>query len=116
MKTRTEIIKRVIEDISCNHFIYICTTIERYLDLGLGVFDVFPELLDYKPENKNKNGAWWYADEDGKISRIKVLNELLLRINEDERIIKRNQRSIQTTSKEILLWKDNIWLSLLQSD
>jgi hypothetical protein len=73
----------VYDEIKLGHFIYICNGLlawlRRYLKEQAPTYKdlvkFFPEMLEYKPEDKSIANAWWPSDERDK--RIRVLEEII---------------------------------------
>lgn len=45
-----------------------------------------PELLEYKPAGIDRNLSWFPIGEEGMRKRIEILNEILKKLEDDERI------------------------------
>ena len=76
-KEKYEVVSKALKSIETGKTIFICTTLEVILSVGVNeMFKMIPELLEYKPEDKKSKYTWWLNDENGKNERIKVLKEL----------------------------------------
>ena len=84
--TRYILYSKAIKSIKENHTMFICTTIIHILKLekGVNVFELLPELLEYKPEPTRTRNCWWLSDEYGKNERLRVLTELRDRYENDD--------------------------------
>lgn len=65
-------ILRLIEN---NTYTFICNAIRHQYNTS--PFELFPELVQFKPEDKGIYRGWWNDNEEGKQSRIVVLNKLI---------------------------------------
>jgi len=71
---KKELLEKAIKTLINGDGFYICTSIEKHINLG--VFEVFPELLNYKPEDKQIYNVWWPPDEEHLKLRISILEEI----------------------------------------
>lgn len=60
-----------------------CKHEERETSLAI---NLIPELLEYKPAGINKDLSWLPIGAEGMIKRIEILNEILKKLEDDERI------------------------------
>lgn len=75
-------ITKAIEIIETDRNYYMCNALELafYDDFksyeSIKIHKFIPELINYKPSNKAKTGAWFPNDDEGKARRIDILTEL----------------------------------------
>lgn len=67
---------------------FICVAIEKFLPethSKLKAYEAIPELLEFKPNNREEGNHWWPYDENGMNTRKEVLHELIhrFRLSED---------------------------------
>jgi len=77
---KLKILNLSLKGIECDEYIYICNAI--FHTSLIEAVKLFPELLEYMPEGKRLNRAWWDNDEKGKEARIIVLKQLIKRIED----------------------------------
>ena len=75
--TKKEVFKGALERIESGKDLFMCNAIERVAGCHKAAFKEFPEILKFKPKDKGNASAWWYADEEGKQNRIRVLKTLI---------------------------------------
>lgn len=71
---KKQLLENAIKTLISEKRTYICTAIGYYTDLH--PFNLFPELLKYKPENKQPDYTWWPCNEEYKKLRISILEEI----------------------------------------
>lgn len=79
---KLSVIKEVITQIIDQEEDFICIAIAHILDrdysedyVHVNIFDYFPELLKYKPEDSQPDESWWVIGDVS--SRVKCLNKLI---------------------------------------
>ena len=79
---KLSVIKEVITQLVEHEEDFICISISRILERDfkedyqhVNVFDYFPELLKYKPEDSQPDESWWVIGDVS--SRVKCLNKLI---------------------------------------
>ncbi len=81
-KERIRILKKAKELISNNYYTFLCPALNHvlnrkvYTTLLYSAFEVFPELIKYKPKIEGLHGAW-FGGSKGKDIRIETLNSLI---------------------------------------
>lgn len=92
---KIEVLKYAIDKIRSGQEIFMCVAIERgysileeceYEDCLYAVKRI-PELLSYKPSSimQASRDAWFLEDQEGRMRRIEILNEILEKLKDDER-------------------------------
>lgn len=72
---RLKVLDVILDMITKDQNIYLCNAI--FHTTGKEATKLFPELLQFKPEDKLLHRAWWNNDEEGKQIRIDVINKLI---------------------------------------
>lgn len=70
-----------------NRVHFICVGIEKFLPethSKLKAYEAIPELLEFKPNNRDDNNHWWPYDENGMNIRKDILHELIMRFKLSE--------------------------------
>lgn len=72
---RLEILKNVLEGLETEKYNFICNAI--FFISGEEATKLFPELLNFKPEDKKLHRTWWEFDKVGRQQRIYVIKQLI---------------------------------------
>lgn len=81
-KRKLEIYKKVLKDIEFGENKYICVAISFSIELEeswileKGIMYYFPELLEFKPKNKNRDSSWF----NSKKKRVRVLERIIKKL------------------------------------
>lgn len=83
---KLEVVKKAIIIISSGEGDFLCTSIELatsrlycdevFFNKKLKGFELIPEIIAFKPENKQINSAWWIPNETTKKIRLEILETI----------------------------------------
>lgn len=86
VEQKLEIVKKAIEILKSDENDFICTSIELatsrlycnepFFNKKLKGFEIIPEIIAFKPDNKKINSAWWFPNETNRLIRLEALNTL----------------------------------------
>lgn len=76
---RIKVIEKAIQSIKTGDELVICLALKHVLGLErfMEVYDIFPELEKHKPTKPYTSNPWFPINEDGKQSRLNILNKVL---------------------------------------
>lgn len=79
---RIEVLRKVLKGLNEGYFTFLCNAI--FGISGKEATILFPELLEYKPADKKLHRAWWDYNVEGRMQRIKVVKELIKKLENGE--------------------------------